>query len=118
MPRIAKDIVRYAGIEVLSSEEKRILDKLSAEYFEKLKRSIKNIAEVIIHVKAYKEEGKRKKFSIDVRVNSPMLKTLTSTRSHDWDFSRAIHKAFHDIESQLATRMHLQSGRGWKKPYE
>ncbi len=118
MPRIAGDIVRYSGTDVLTSEEKRILDKLSAEYFEKMKRSIKNIAEVIIHIKAYEEEGRRKKFSIDLRVNSPILKTLISTRSHDWDFSRAVHKAFHDIESQLSTRLHLQSGRGYKKPYE
>jgi len=118
MPRIANDIVKYSGIESLNSEEKRILDKLSAEYFEKIKRSLKNITEIVVHVKTYDEAGSRRKFSLDIRVNAPSRRELISTKAHDWDFSRAVHKAFRDIESQIQTRMHQVSGRGWKKPYE
>jgi hypothetical protein len=56
-----------------------------------------------VHIKEYSKTGKRHKFSMHVRVSYPGG-TVASSRSHDWDARRALHKSFKDIENRLIHR--------------
>ena len=62
--------IQYIGVNELDDNEKEVVDKLSAEYYDKIKRELKNITSLKIHIKTYQTAGgvaKKKKFSINVR---------------------------------------------------
>ena len=107
MPR---DIIQYKGLDSLDEGERATLDRLSSEYYDKIKSHfLKNIVQMEIHVKAYEQRRlirKRKKYSIDVKVTAPMKKVYTSNNASDWDFARTLHKAFNDIENQIKKSLH------------
>ena len=102
MPRIATDIVQFKGLSTLDDKERAILDKLAPEYYEKIKGYfLKNLVQMEIHFKAYNEEGKKRKFSINIKAVAPTRKTYVSNKASDWDFARTLHKAFKDLETQI-----------------
>ncbi|MEM4336589.1 MAG: HPF/RaiA family ribosome-associated protein [Candidatus Woesearchaeota archaeon] len=107
MPRLISELIQYKGINLLNESEKSILNKLSSEYYEKIRNHfLKNTTKIEIHIKAYDQTGERKKFSVDIKVISPTRKTYVSNKSQDWDFARAIHKAFRDLENQIKKDIH------------
>ncbi|MBW3023349.1 hypothetical protein KY308_04560 [Candidatus Woesearchaeota archaeon] len=116
MPRIATDIVQYKGVSKLDSKEKLILDKLAPEYYEKMKGYfLKNLVHMEVLVKTYNEEGKRKKYSVNVKAVAPTRKTFISNKASDWDFARTLHKAFKDVETQIKKSLKVDITRPrWK----
>jgi len=95
--------IQYVGAHNLDAEKKKVLDKLSTEYHQKIKRSLKNITSLIIHVKVYKKEGKSVKFAVHAKAVAPTA-IIVSTKASDWDFARTLHKAFKDLENQIEKR--------------
>lgn len=112
---IKEENIRYVGVKELKEEEKATIDKLSSEYYSKIKRTIRNITSLIVHVKEYKKNNSKEKHSIHVRLISPG-KTIESCKAHDWDLAKALHKAFNDIITEIKHTFHTE--RGWKKKYE
>lgn len=119
MPRVAFDIVQFKGLELLNDEERAFLDKIVPEYYEKIKRSLKNLVTLQIHFKAYEttgagkeEKGKRRKFDIHIRAISPTKNIFVSTKpprhfkSRDWNFSKSLHEAFKNLENQIKKKLH------------
>lgn len=99
------EAIQYIGIEQLTPEERATLDKLSAEYYGTIQRSLKNLTSVIVHIKEYKKEGKRKKYAISVRAVAPTV-IFEEKHAADWDFARTLHKAFKNIERQIQHKLH------------
>ncbi len=95
--------IQYVGVHDLDAEKKKVLDKLSTEYHAKIKRSLKNITSLIIHVKVHEKGGKAVKFSVHMKAVAPTT-IITSTKASDWDFARTLHKAFKDLENQIEKR--------------
>ncbi|MEM4282119.1 MAG: hypothetical protein QXU88_00500 [Candidatus Woesearchaeota archaeon] len=95
-----KEVLQFVGIRELEPEEQEVLHRLSTEYYEKIKRDLPNLIGVTVHVKCYEKEGRRKKYSLHVRVGAP-TKVIESCNADDWEFSRAIHKAFKDVRQQI-----------------
>ncbi len=111
------ETIRYVGLDGLNQEEKAILNKLSTEYFQKIKRLTKNITSIIVHIKLYNNDGKedkRKKYSIHVRALAP-TRIFESTKAADWDFARTLHKAFNDIEHEIKHKMKIETGRSYRR---
>lgn len=118
MPRIASDMIQFDGINKLSTRQKAVLNKLSTEYFLKIKRMVGNLTALRVKIKSYEKEGARSKYSIDVNVTLPNKNTFNSNKASDWDFARALHKAFKDVMVHIKDKLHVTSGRKWSKPYE
>lgn len=97
------EAIQYIGIDQLDDTEKQVLDKLSAEYYEKIQRMLKNETSIVIHVKEYEKQGSRKKYSLHVRAIAPTV-IFESSNASDWDLARTLHKAFNDIEKQIEHR--------------
>jgi ribosome-associated translation inhibitor RaiA len=91
--------IQYIGLDQCSDTEKQLLDKLSAEYYDKFQRTLQNITSLQIHIKCHDTEGQRKRFEITSRIVAP-TKTIES-HTEDWDFARTLHKVFKDLERQL-----------------
>src|SRR3989338_2978496 len=91
--------IQFVGINKLEPEEKSIIKDISSEFFEKLKRKIKELEQIIVHLKFYTSGG-RKKYSFHIRTVAS-TKTFESCKAHDWDLARAIRKSFEDLMHQV-----------------
>lgn len=106
--------IQIIGIKELDEFELPLVNKLANEYYQKIQRELQNVTSVVIHVKCYEKEGKRKKYSIHVRVIAP-TRIFESSKAQDWDLARTLHKAFRDIERELQHKLHTDDQH--KKPY-
>lgn len=95
-----EEIIQFIGLDDLNEEEKTVLKELSEEYYEKIKRSLKNMTSLAVHVKIYKNEGSRKKYSLHVRAIAP-TDIIETDKEADWDLARTLHKSFKNIERQI-----------------
>jgi len=101
------DEIKYIGLEEITPGEKAALDELSTEYFQKLKYVTKANTTVAIHIKAHEKEGNQRKFSIHAKAECPGHH-FESTKAVDWDFRRAVHKAFNDLLRQAENQIGKQ----------
>jgi len=105
MPGMKHEIIQFVGVDVLPSNEQAVLQDLCTEYYEKIRRGIKNLTSLVVHLKEYSQEGGRHKFSFHIRAVSP-AHTFVSTHSSDWDLARTAHKAFENIMNQIKHELH------------
>jgi hypothetical protein len=100
-----KEVVRFVGLNDLSSEEQVTVYQLTTENYEKIKRDLNNITNLVVHIKSYDKTGHRKKYSLHVHCIAP-THVFESCNADDWELPRALHKAFEDIRHQIAHKMH------------
>jgi hypothetical protein len=105
-----KEVIQFVGVSSLPADEQEIVHRLTTEHYEKIKRDLRNITNMTVHIKCYEKEGNRKKYSMHVKVVAP-TREFNSTKADDWELSRALHKAFNDIRSQIQHRMHSDTSR-------
>ena len=87
------EVLQFVGVSKLSIEDQDIVQRLSTEYYEKIKRAIKNITSITVHCKCHDKEGNRKKYSFHIHCVCPS-KSFESNKHHDFELSKACHKAF------------------------
>ena len=95
--------IQYRGVDKLNDEEKSILNRLSPEYHEKIKRALKNNTSLQIDVKLYKKAGGKRKYDIHVKAVAPT--TIFSASYADWDFAKSLHKVFKKVENEIAHKI-------------
>jgi hypothetical protein len=118
MTGISKDEITFDGLKSLSDSEKAVLNKLSTEYFTKIKRTLDNLVALRIKIKTYEKGGEKKKYSIDINVFTPNKNNFNSNKTSDWDFAKALQKSFNAVLTNIKDKTHATSGRKWKKSYE
>ncbi len=96
--------IEIKGIDILTEEEKRLANKLLNEYYPKIQRQIKNIISLKVHIKEYKKEGRRKKYSINIKIINST--DVFEANADDWDFARTMHKILKKIENEIENRLH------------
>ncbi len=109
-PRPEAEVIQFVGVSVLSAEEQEVVQRLTTENYEKIKRELHNLTSMTVHVKCYEKEGNRKKYSMHVKVIAP-THVFDSSNADDWELPRALHKAFTDIKHQIQHRLHTDSTR-------
>ena len=112
----AQEVIRFIGVKDLEPEEQYLVSKLSTENYQKIKRVLKNVTNMTVHVKCYEKTGGKKKFSLHVRVSAPTKNIIESCKAHDFDLARALHKAFADVRTQLKRKFYSEMTR--PKPYD
>ncbi|MBW3005129.1 hypothetical protein KY310_04825 [Candidatus Woesearchaeota archaeon] len=110
-----QEIIQFIGVSDLEPMEQEAVQRLTTESYGKIKRDLKNITSLKVHVKTYKKEGEQKKFSLHVQAVYPGG-TISSNKAHDFELPRAIHKAFNDIKEQIHHKLHTDTNR--EKAYE
>lgn len=96
--------IRFTGLKELDEKERGVVNKLSAEYHEKIKRAIKNITSLHILIKIHKKTGNRKKYDVHVTVVAPTR--AIESKAADWDLARTLHMVFNRIEKEIQHRFH------------
>ncbi len=100
------ELIQFIGVKELMPEEQELVSRLSTESFEKLTRILKNIEQMVVHVKRYEKEGGKAKYSLHIRLKVPTSAIIESCKSHDFDLARALHRAFDDIKTQIEHKFH------------
>ncbi len=104
----AKETLRFVGLKDISPENQAIVQRISTGYFQKVGREVQNLVSIVVNVKCYAKagkEGKRHKYSIHIKCNTPTKMSFDSCHAHDWDISRATHKAFRDVITQIRHKL-------------
>lgn len=112
-PITETDLLQFVGLNELEPMEQELVQRVSTENFEKIKRMLKNITKVKVQIKVYDKEGKRKKYSIHIQASSA-TNELDVDKAQDYDLARAIHKGFEDLKNLIEHRMHLEGMKGTK----
>ena len=111
MAKEVKDgIIQFVGISDLSPEEQETVQELTTIAYERIKTMLQNLTDLVVHVKTYENEGKRKKYALHVRCVAPTA-MFESKKGFHWELPRSLHKAFNDIEQQINHRLHADSTR-------
>ncbi|MBS3113408.1 hypothetical protein J4418_04975 [Candidatus Woesearchaeota archaeon] len=92
------EVIQYIGMDDLDEDQKRLLEKISEEYYDKIKRRLHNETSLSIHLKCYNKTGSRCKYSIHAKAVAP-TRIFVSTKVAEWDFAKALHMALKDLES-------------------
>jgi hypothetical protein len=103
------EMIQFVGVNELAPEEQELVSRLSTESYEKFTRLIRNIEQMVVHIKSYESEGGKKKFALHIRIKVPTKEIIESCKSHDFDLARALHKAFDDIRVQIEHKFHHAS---------
>ena len=90
--------IEITNIEILTEDEKKIIDKLLKEYEFKIQRLTKTPIRLKVDLKEYNKEGKNRKYSINSQVIFSGKMFVSS--AWDWDLTRAIRKAMIKIENE------------------
>ncbi|MEK6961309.1 MAG: hypothetical protein AABX47_09130 [Nanoarchaeota archaeon] len=114
MALVKNEIIQFIGVNKLDTEEQEAVMRLSEEYYEKIKRQIKNRMSLVVHVKTYQKEGGKAKYALHVRLIAP-TRVFESCKSHDWDLPRALHKSFKDLISEIKHTLHTDEQAGCAK---
>jgi len=105
-----KEVIRFIGVSDLPAEEQAIVQDVTTQHYEKIKRKLQNITDMTVHVKCYAKDGDRKKYSLHVAVAAP-TKVFNSSNAEDWELPRVLHKAFNDIDAQVVHHFHTDTTR-------
>lgn len=105
-----QEVIQLVGVNKLPAEEQAVVQEITTSEYEKVKRDMHNLTDLVVHVKTYEKDGGRKKYSLHVRVNAPSV-MFESSRSDDWDLRRAMHKAFEDVKNQVKHKFHSDRTR-------
>lgn len=93
--------IRFIGLNKtqLDVVQKKNLKKIASNEAYKLQRDIKNDFKLAIHIKEYKKEGGKQKYSIDMRLDYPG-KMIAISQS-DWKVKTALRKTFNNAKNKL-----------------
>jgi len=96
------------GLEELREEERKELDEILKNSYEKLKRKTKVDFILKVSVKVYSRDKenlvKRRKYSIQAAITGTVRQFDAS--SEDWDFNKAVHKAMNALETEVEHAFH------------
>lgn len=98
-------LIQTKGFDILEEQDKIYFDKLVNEYSAKIKTKLKNADTFVIRLRGYKVEGRRKKFTIQVRIADSYK--IFEANASDWDFRRTLHKVFKKLETEIEHRFHV-----------
>ena len=90
--------IEISNVEILTGNERKIVDKLLKDYEFKIQRLTKTPIKLKVDIKEYDKDGKNKKYSINSQVIFSGKIFVSS--AWDWDLTRAIRKAMIKIENE------------------
>jgi len=110
-----KDIIQYTGFNELVEADQAIVQKITTENFDKIKRALQTITQLRILIKEYKKQGpasKQIKYSVHIQVSSAN-QTMDVDKAQDYDLAKAMHKAFSDLRTLIEHRIHKEGSKKW-----
>ena len=96
--------ITYVGLKSLDSFEISKLQTFVDRYFPKIQRHFSN-ASLIVNIKVADVTGKRKRYTISLRVSAPSV--ILSAEHMDWELQRAVHRAFDGLSNEAKRKFKI-----------
>jgi CBS domain-containing protein len=108
--------IKFVGLTKtkLVPHQRYNLRKIASNEAFKLQRKIKNEMNFVIHIKEYEKDGTQRKYSINLRIESPGR--IITVNQDDWDFETALRKTFNNAKNKV--RKMYRGDSSWDKAYE
>jgi len=107
------DAIRYIGLNDLGAEEKTTVNKLTDEYFQRLKRDMHNELQLVVHVKVlHQKESKRKEYHMEARAEAPTQ--IFESSNEDWNIEVCTHDLFRKLEKEIKHKFHSEGSDNTK----
>lgn len=97
--------VQFIGLNKFGTEQADRIVKITEHYHNKIKIKIPDFL-LKVHIKEKKLAGKKIKFSIHLRLETPNI--IAVSESHDWDLVRALHDCFKRLQREIAHKFKLE----------
>jgi len=110
-----KQEITYVGLKNLDSFEISNLQTLVNRYYPKIHRHFSN-ATLTVNVKIADVTGKRKRYTISLRVSAPSV--ILSAEHMDWELQRAVHRAFEGLKNNARHKFKVGVVKRRKKKFE
>ena len=109
--------IQIIGIKDLDEMEIESVNRISNKYYSKIQRDINNIKTLVVHIKAYKKQGTRRKYAIHIKIIAP-TRMFVSTKAMDWNLETSLHKSFESLEKTIQHGLHTddQHRKTYSKP--
>ncbi len=91
--------ISLAGVDMLMSGEREVIQKLLDKYYKKIQRHFKENISLEVHLKEYNREGNSKKYSLNAVVRGAMGKIESSYA--DWELHKAVHKVLDRLLEEI-----------------
>ncbi|MBD3361671.1 hypothetical protein GF358_02660 [Candidatus Woesearchaeota archaeon] len=108
------DMIQFVGIKKLDPMDQELINRISTENFEKIKRKLKNIVKLRVHIKTYEHEGKQKKYSIHLQAAAP-AGILNVDKEAGFDLARTLNKAFENMRQVIEHTYHQEGEQGTER---
>lgn len=105
-----QEIIQYIGLKELPLEEQNLVREITEQEYHKIKRKIKNILTLTVHLKKYDKSGSKPKYAFHIKAIAPTT-TIDSCKAHDWDLARSLRKSLHDLLCQIEHTFHDDTTR-------
>lgn len=104
-----EEVIQFTGVKELRESEQESVNKLSTEYYQKIKMLAKNLTSLSVHIKTIEKGGKKRQFDIKIKMISPthMIEANNEKDQDNWDLSRSLHKTFNSILSEMEHKMRV-----------
>jgi len=87
------------GLEKLDENERNLLIKILTENYIKIQRKVKNDVKFKVQIKTYKNDGPKKKYSVNFTAVTPM-KSFKASEA-DWEFPKVMHNIINKILTEV-----------------
>lgn len=100
------NIIKYTGLNDLDMQEQAKIKSVIELNYPKIQRLLKNIVNLSVHVKVYKKQEAKKKYSIHLKAEAPT--SMLSAQAFDWDLARAVHSVTEKIIAEIQHKLKIR----------
>ena len=111
-----RNVVQFVGLNILDPDDQKRIKDFLYQHVVEIERELKTINVIRIHFKEY-EKGGRKKYSVQLLIDSPMRPiTVNAVYSPvQWDPLAIVHKLIDKAKRQVAHK--FKTDTPYKKAY-
>ena len=115
--------INYVGINVLNQGERARMKSIISKEYEKMNNLVApESLKLKVHVKTYDKEGKRKRYVLHMKAETPYGRinldgSEADLRKHaHWDIAKATHKAMKFMDKQVKRNVN-PDGHKWRHKF-
>ena len=102
------NLITLSGLNLLTKIEKDKVNEILSKFYNKIQRHFKEPIKLESHSKEYNVEGKRKKYSVHIKIHT--TRNFEADYA-DWDVSKTLHKVLNKLSNEIEKKFHVSDQR-------
>jgi len=102
------NLITLSEKDLLSESEKDRVNEILNKFYDKIQRHFNEPIKIEGHIKEYNVEGKRKKYSVHVKIHTTRIFEADYA---DWDLSKTLHIVINKLSNEIEKKFHVSEQR-------